>query len=129
MTIGDRIRQVRLNANLTQQEFADALEIKRNTVATYENGSTNPSDRIISSIVRLFGIRREWLLTGEGAMLRPVTKAEEIARYMGRILADEDAAFQRRIISAMSKIPPEVWPELEKFVQRLVADEPQKKDT
>lgn len=129
MTIGERIRRVRLDANLTQQEFADALEIKRNTVATYESGATNPSDRIISSIVRLFGIRREWLMTGEGAMLRPVTKAEEIAQYIGHILADEDAAFQRRIIAAMSKIPPEVWPELEKFVQRLADEGAEKKNT
>lgn len=129
MTIGERIRLVRSDANLTQKEFAEKLEIKQNTVATYESGATNPSDRIISSISRLFGINREWLLTGEGEMLRPVTKTEEIARYMGRILADEDADFQRRIISAMSQIPPELWPEIERFVRRFVEDGEEKKDT
>lgn len=129
MTIGERIRLVRTDAGLTQQEFAQRLEIKQNTVATYESGATKPSDRIVSSICRLFGVNRAWILDGTGDMLRPVTRDEEIAYYMGRILSDEDAAFQRRIISAMSEIPPEVWPELERFVRRLVEDDSQKKDT
>lgn len=129
MSIGAQIKHLRKLHGLTQQAFADAIDVKQTTIASYETGQVKPSSRIISAICQKFGVNQTWLLTGEGEMLRPVTRNEEIAFYMGRVLVDEDADFQRRIISAMSKIPPEIWPELERFVRRLVEDDAQKKDT
>lgn len=34
--MNERIRKIRNALNLTQQEFADKIKVKRNTVATYE---------------------------------------------------------------------------------------------
>lgn len=71
MNIKERLKKIRNNQHLTQQEFADRLGIKRNTVATYETGKSNPSDSAIVLICREFNIREEWLRTGEGEMYRP----------------------------------------------------------
>lgn len=128
--MNQRIKRVRVATGLTQDEFAAKLGYSsRGKITNIELGKTTPDDAFIRLVARTFGVSYDWLLTGEGEMLRPVTRDEEIAYYMGRILSDEDAAFQRRIISAMSKIPPEVWPELERFVRRLVEDDSDKKDT
>lgn len=65
-----RLKQIRKALNLTQQEFADRLKIKRNTVATYEAGKSNPSDAAVSLICREFNVNEEWLRTGVGEMFK-----------------------------------------------------------
>ena len=40
----ERLKELRKELRLTQQAFADRLGVKRNTVATYETGKSNPSD-------------------------------------------------------------------------------------
>ncbi len=64
----DRIRKIRKEANLTQAKFAERLGLKRNTIATYETGKSEPMDNIIVSICREFGINEEWLRFGTGPM-------------------------------------------------------------
>lgn len=71
MEIKDRLKKIRSTLHITQQEFADRLGIKRNTVATYETGKSNPSDSAIVLICREFDIREEWLRTGKGEIFRP----------------------------------------------------------
>lgn len=123
MSIGVRIKEVRTEANLTQQAFADKLNIKRNTVAAYEIGATQPSERTLCEICRVFGYNAEWLVNGTGEKKRQLSRAEEINAYIGRICQDENADFQRRIVAAMAKIPAELWPEIEKFARRIVDGE------
>ena len=65
-----RLKQLRKALNFTQQEFADRLKIKRNTVATYETGKSNPSDAAVSLICREFNVNEEWLRTGAGEMFK-----------------------------------------------------------
>lgn len=67
----DRIKKIRKELDLTQQEFADRLGIKRNTISTYESGRNIPIDAVVSLICREFDIREEWLRTGEGEMFKP----------------------------------------------------------
>lgn len=74
LTLGERIKKVRRTADLTQQEFADRIGSKRNTVATYEIGRTDPSAAVISLVCREFNISEKWLRTGEGEMFVPTPK-------------------------------------------------------
>ncbi|RHM05952.1 helix-turn-helix transcriptional regulator [Roseburia intestinalis] len=62
--MNERIKTIRINAGLTQQQFADRIKVKRNTVATYEMGRSIPSDSAIALICREFGINEEWLRNG-----------------------------------------------------------------
>lgn len=64
----DRIKKIRKELDLTQQAFADKLGIKRNTVATYENGRNMPIDAVVSLICKVFNVNKDWLLTGSGDM-------------------------------------------------------------
>lgn len=66
-----RIRKLRKALDLTQQEFANRIGVKRNTVATYEIGRNTPIDAVISNICREFRVNEEWLRTGFGEMFLP----------------------------------------------------------
>ncbi len=71
MSLGERIRKLRREFDLTQQEFADRIGSKRNTVATYEIDRSIPSSAIISLICREFNVSEDWLRNGEGDMFLP----------------------------------------------------------
>ncbi len=62
----DRIKQIRKIKNLTQQEFATKLGIKRSTISNYEMGRNTPVDSVISLICREFHVNEEWLRNGTG---------------------------------------------------------------
>ncbi len=64
----DRIKKLRREMDLTQQEFAEKLGIKRNTIATYESGRNEPIDAVVSVICREFRVNEEWLRDGTGEM-------------------------------------------------------------
>lgn len=68
MSISENIKELRAVLRLTQQEFANRIGLKRNTVATYEMGRSEPSDAAIMLICKEFNVRREWLEHGEGEM-------------------------------------------------------------
>lgn len=72
-----RIKELRNVLNLTQQEFADKIKVKRNTVATYEMGRSIPSDSAIALICKEFDVNEEWLRNGTGEMFRSVGSNED----------------------------------------------------
>lgn len=76
MKIKDRIKEIRNKNNLTQQEFANRLGIKRNTIATYETGKSNPSDSAVVLICKEFNVSEEWLRNGKGEMSNPTAESE-----------------------------------------------------
>ncbi|MDD3251802.1 MAG: helix-turn-helix transcriptional regulator [Lachnospiraceae bacterium] len=67
----ERIKKVRRELELTQQEFADKLGIKRGAIANYEVGRNEPADSVISLICREFNVNEEWLRSGTGEMFKP----------------------------------------------------------
>lgn len=84
----ERIKEIRKKLDLTQQEFADRIGIKRNTIANYETGRNDPVNSVISLICREFSVSEEWLRYGTGEMFMPVQ--DEFAAYVEDLLSDED---------------------------------------
>ncbi len=60
--------------DLTQQEFADRLGMKQNTIATYEMGRSKPATPTITAICREFRVNEEWLRNGTGEMFLPAPR-------------------------------------------------------
>ena len=57
----ERIKLVRKRFNLTQAEFGERIGVKGNTVTGYETGIRTPSEAILLSICREFGVDETWL--------------------------------------------------------------------
>lgn len=69
MEIHDRMKQIRQENNLTQNEFGEKLGISRDVYANLENNrlkKPETKDPIIKLISKVFGINEEWLRTGNG---------------------------------------------------------------
>ena len=100
----DRIKEVRNYFHVTQQEFADRIKVKRNTVATYEMGRSIPSDAAIALICKEYGINELWLRTGDGDMLIDNPKAIEISNLLSDLQKADENDFKCRLISALARL-------------------------
>lgn len=50
----NRIKELRNNLNLTQEQMAEILHVSRQTVISIENGRFNPSLKLAYKIAQLF---------------------------------------------------------------------------
>ena len=101
-----RIKQIRKSENLTQKAFADRLGLKQNTIATYEMGRTEPSDRTIADICREFNVNEEWLRTGKGEMFLRLDEDAEFDYICTQIQLSDDE-FMKGVIRSYWKLPDE----------------------
>ena len=120
--MNSRIKQIRTLHNITQQEAADRLGIPRSNIAGYEKGVRTPSDAVVALICREFGVNESWLRTGEGDMLQPVDRNEEIAAFMGDVMRGESPDFRRRLIAVLAKLDASEWALLEKMALKLAEE-------
>lgn len=58
----DRIRDLREDRDLTQQQMADWLHINRRTYSSYENGVNAMSPEILCAIAEIHGTSVDYLL-------------------------------------------------------------------
>ena len=114
--LNERLKKLRKTLGLTQQEFADKIGSKRNTIAKYETNTNTPSAAVISLICREFDVNEIWFKTGEGEMFISLTRDEEISRFVGETLSDESDTFKKRFISMLSNLDESDWEVLEKMV-------------
>ena len=63
-----RIKELREVLGMTQDEFAQTINLKRNSLSLIELGKRNPSDRTISDICKKHNVSEKWLRSGSGSM-------------------------------------------------------------
>lgn len=125
---GERVKAVRRGSDLTQGAFAARLGLKQNSVALIESGKRNASDQVILAICREFGIREQWLRTGEGQMKAESARAQELADSVSRLFQDETETFRSALIGALLRFDPDgpEWSVLERIYRRVAAEIPPK---
>lgn len=109
---GDRLKQLRKQKKLRQEDIANKLGIARTTYAMYEQNSREPDFETLQKLADLFGVSTDYLLgrindpappdhnPGVSNALPPLTPKDErdIGRDLERILnnleSEEALAFQ-----------------------------------
>ena len=76
-SLGERIKQIRLNKNLTQQAFAKPLGIDQSFLSELENSKYPPSKPLLLAISYVYQININWLLTGEEKIKKPIYEMPE----------------------------------------------------
>lgn len=115
-----RIKYVRKEiAKMTLVQFGEKIGISAASCSLLESGKNNPSDQTIRSICREFGIREEWLRTGQGEIRTAQPKAAEIQRFLHSVLADEPEAFRTRLVTAMAAWTEQDWETLAKLAETI----------
>ena len=119
-----RIVEIRKHEGLTQEQFADKINLSRNYLWMLENGSRTPSDRTISDICREFGVNELWLRTGEGEMFKAKSPAsDKIMDFASSIARNDDAEFRKRFVAMLADLDPADWELLERMAVKLTKKE------
>lgn len=72
-TIGNRIKHLRISANMTQRDLATAINMAKSAICNVENDKTLPSSDMLLKLKEFFSISIDWLLTGESEKSIPLT--------------------------------------------------------
>ena len=105
------------------EKFAAGVGLSLTAISLLESGTNNPSNQTILSICREFGINEEWLRTGEGDMKADITREEQIAALMNRLLSDEQKSFRLTLINYVSKMSSEQLDLLRDMIHQLVQED------
>lgn len=89
----NRIKRLREELNMTQQELADKLKGAKSTVAMYEKGDRKPSLEVLVKLSEIFNCSIDYLL-GKTDVRKPVENINSSKRYYmcpvyGRISAGQ----------------------------------------
>lgn len=118
-SLKDRIKMIRKNAGLTQQQFAAQIGVSRNTIATYETSLRTPIDAIILSICREFGINESWLRTGNGKMYTELNPDLKLSKWFGELLREDSDSFKKKFVLSLSDLSAEDWKVLQKLISTV----------
>ncbi|RQO40728.1 XRE family transcriptional regulator [Chryseobacterium sp. KBW03] len=81
MSLNERISKIIEYSNLTPSEFADEIDVQRSSISHITSGRNKPSLEFIIKIKSRFPeLLWDWLVTGEGEMLKsqlPETEIQE----------------------------------------------------
>lgn len=124
--MNERIKTLRKKVlNLTQEEFANRISSAQTTIAGYENGSREPSNIVISSICREFGVNEIWLRTGAGEMFQNMDQAEKVVRWASKITTDvPNRDIKLKLVELLSELDESFWEGIREYAKELVKDEP-----
>ena len=118
-TIGDRISLVIKRSGLTKTKFAEQLHLSQPFISVICSGSKQPSDRTIADICREFNVSEAWLRDGVGEIEVKRTMNQELALMVNELMTESDESYRKRFVAALLDLPPEFWPELKRFLEKL----------
>lgn len=117
--MNERLKKLRKELDMTQQEFANGIGISRGNIGAYEVGKNAPSDAVISLICKEYNVNENWLRTGEGDMFIKLSYSDEIAQFVGQLMTEEDDSFKKRLISGLAALDETGWKVLEDFLNSI----------
>lgn len=59
---GDRLKELRKERNLTQEDIGNLCDVAKNTVSNWENNANQPSFEIVKKLAQYFGVTIDYLL-------------------------------------------------------------------
>ena len=110
MTIGDRIKKIRLDSGETQEVFAENLNLTKSTISIAESNKRNLSRRVLIDISNKYHVNLSWLEEEKGepyeeseATILRLIKAEfnldeidvEIIKMYLQLTPEERAVFKK----------------------------------
>lgn len=114
MEIYERIKEIRKDNKLTQDDFGEKIGVSRFVIANIELGRVDAKDHMIKLIAKEFDINEEWIKTGEGEKYPEKTNDELLARKIGEIIGANDE-FRKNLILTLLELDDNDWEVIKKI--------------
>lgn len=120
----ERIKLIRKRADLTQTKFGERLGVTLSSVQKWEIGAAVPNSATINLICDRFGVNETWLRTGDGEMLMPQSRQEEMAALVHSLMADKPESFRTALVTTLLRFDPNgpEWEILERIYDSVAKE-------
>lgn len=78
-TVGSRLRNIRTRLGINRDDFANEMQISRNSLAAYETDERPPSVDYLMALYKKYGIYPNWVLLGNQKSIN--VKEEPVANF------------------------------------------------
>ncbi len=86
---GDRLKELRKERNVTQEELGKICGVAKNTVSYWENNTSQPSYEILEKIAKYFNVSPNYLLGFNQDDLDKIAKLKSACQEAG-LMAGQD---------------------------------------
>lgn len=102
MTLGEKIKRIRKNACLSQEQLAEKLCVSRQAISKWESDRGTPDIENLQSIARLFGVSIDSLLEDEQLSTTILKEKIDISQYKktGKCRSKYDAVVKEKYSNA-----------------------------
>lgn len=76
LSFGERLRELRIERNISQKAIADALDLSINAISQYENCKRFPDEKVLVRICDFYKISADYLLGLTDNKHSPMTREE-----------------------------------------------------
>lgn len=104
-----RIKALRKELGLTQEQFAQRVGLTKNYISLVENGSRSLAPRTVSDICREFNVNEAWLRDGIGEPHTEQSWEEEVAQFVFSTFQNEEETVQKDFLRVLTRLSPKQW--------------------
>lgn len=115
--MNDRLKEIRKNLNLNQEDFGKRLGVGKTAISKLEKGENNLTDSMIKLISKEFNVDYIWLTTGKGEMFtEPDIDAMDT---IDRIMTGENK-FHKDLFKTFASLDDEDLLALERIIDKFI---------
>lgn len=121
--MNERIKALRKELGLTQEQFAQRVGLTKNYISLVENGSRSLAPRTVSDICREFNVNEAWLRDGIGEPHTKQSWEEEVAQFVFSTFQSEEESFQKDLLRVLARLPLDQWEVLGNIAKQLYLEQ------
>ncbi|MEG0367430.1 MAG: helix-turn-helix transcriptional regulator [Coprobacillus sp.] len=86
MEIGKKLKEARIEANLTQEDVADKIRMSRQTISNWENEKSYPDIISIIELSNLYNVSLDDLLKGDEKMIEHLQESTNVVNSNKKLI-------------------------------------------
>ena len=114
--MNQRFKELRKAIGLTQEEFAERINLSRSYINLIEMGKKIPAERTIKDICRTFKVNYTWLVHGSGEMFED---DDGDAQAIIDAALGGQCQFMRDTLVKLAKMDTNYWEMLAEIIEQL----------
>lgn len=104
MTLGERLKKIREEKNLLQEDTAKFLKVTQKTISNYEKGERRPDPDTLKRLSEFYGVSSDFLLGKTDLKNIDSSPLDEFISYFENLSEeDQDEAVKRLINKAIGR--------------------------
>ena len=100
--VGSRLKEIRQQLKLTQQQLGDKLGINGSAVGKYEIGISFPTGKMLDLLATQYNVSMDYLLCGRGTLFYDDEDTPDWSRSEGMVEGDKELEELFSLVTSMS---------------------------